>query len=388
MGILSTGFRADIQGIRGIAIALVVLLHAGVPGFQGGFVGVELFFVLSGYVVTESALRKTPSELGANLRNFYVKRIVHLVPLATIVIVATLFFAYFLLGPAFNTDLIQDARWSSAYAANWRFINVGANYFIQGLDQSLLNHYWYLAIEQQVYLVFPLVFFMILRFAPARFTRPSLAFVAILAMLSSGWWSFAQTSSDATAAYYSPWTRIWEIALGCLVALIPARFALQTPKLLTTAISALALVAIATSVLFLDSTRPYPGVLAWWPALAAAALLWANENAVRFGPASWLSFRPLRYLGDISYALYLWHYIWLMLPAQLEAPLGAEWLPVQVLGALACAVLSHQLIEKPLMRSERFNRDWIAAVLLLLISLALVWNATLVIEQLSLRATL
>jgi peptidoglycan/LPS O-acetylase OafA/YrhL len=101
-----------------------------------------------------------------------------------------------------------------------------------------------------------------------------------------------------------------------------------------------------------------------------------------------LSIRPLRYLGDISYALYLWHYIWLMLPAQLESPLGAEWLPAQVAGALVCAVLSHHLIEKPLVRSERFKRDWVAAVLLLLISLALVWNATLVIEQLGLRASL
>lgn len=385
---MSQLYRGDIQGLRGIAIALVVLLHAGVLGFQGGFVGVELFFVLSGYVVTESALRKNPAEFGSNLKNFYFKRIVHLVPLATIVIVVTLFAAFFLLGPAFNTDLIQDARWSSAYAANWRFINVGANYFIQGLDQSLLNHYWYLAIEQQVYLVFPLVFFVILRFAPTRFMRPALAAVALIAIATSGWWSYTQTSSDATVAYYSPWTRIWEIALGCLIALIPARFALATPRLLTTAVSFGALVAIAGSALYLDSTKPYPGVLAWWPAMAAAALLWANENAMRFGPASWLSIRPLRYLGDISYALYLWHYIWLMLPAQMEAPLGPEWLPVQVAGALACAVISHHLIEKPLMRSERFKRDWVAAVLLLLISLALVWNATLVIEQLSLRATL
>lgn len=388
MGIVSTVFRADIQGLRGIAIALVVLLHAGVPGFQGGFVGVELFFVLSGYVVTESALRKNPIELGENLKTFYVKRIVHLVPLATIVIVVTLFAAFFLLGPAFNTDLIQDARWSAAYAANWRFISVGANYFIQGLDQSLLNHYWYLAIEQQVYLVFPLVFFMILRFAPARFTRPALAAVALIAIAASGWWSVAQTASDATAAYYSPWTRIWELALGSLVALIPSSYAKRTPAVLTTIISVGALLAIAGSVLYLDSTKPYPGILAWWPALAAAALLWANENAIRFGPVSWLSIRPLRYLGDISYALYLWHYIWLMLPAQLESPLGAEWLPAQVAGALVCAVLSHHLIEKPLMRSERFKRDWVAAVLLLLISLALVWNATLVIEQLSLRASL
>ena len=388
LGIVSTGFRSDIQGLRAIAIALVVLLHSGIPGFQGGFVGVELFFVLSGYVVTESALRKNPAELTSNLKAFYVKRIMHLVPLATIVIVATLFAAFFLLGPAFNTDLIQDARWASAYAANWRFINVGANYFIQGLDQSLLNHYWYLSIEQQIFLMFPLVFFVVLRFAPTRSVRPTLAAVALFAIATSGWWSFVQTSTDATTAYYSPWTRIWEISLGCLVALIPSRFAIRTPRALITVVSVGALVAIACSALYLDSTKPYPGVLAWWPALAAAALLWANENAVRFGPASWLSVRPLRYLGDISYALYLWHYIWLMLPEQLETPLGPEWLSVQVAGALACAVISHHLIEKPVMRSERFKRDWVAAVLLLLISLALVWNATLIIEQLSLRATL
>ena len=384
---MSQGFRADIQGIRGIAIALVVLLHAGVTGFQGGFVGVELFFVLSGYVVTESALRKEPRSLLANLKNFYIKRIIHLVPLAAIVIVVTLFAAYFLLGPAFNTDLIEDSRWSSMFAANWRFISVGANYFIQGLDQSLLNHYWYLAIEQQVYLVFPLVFFAVLRFAPERFRRPSLAVIAILAMASSGLWSFVQTATDATVAYYSPWTRVWEIALGCLIALIPSAVANRTPVWGTTSVSVLGLAAIASSAVFLDSTKPYPGILAWWPALGVAALLWANEHALRFGPASWLSWRPLRYLGDISYALYLWHYIWLMLPSQMVTPPGPEWLPIQLAGALACAVLSHHLIEKPLMKLERFNGDLVATLLLLLITVALVWNASLIVEQLSIRAT-
>ncbi len=386
-GAVSQGFRADIQGIRGIAIALVVLLHAGLAGFQGGFVGVELFFVLSGYVVTDSALRKYPRSLGANLKTFYIKRVMHLVPLAAIVIVVTLFAAYFLLGPAFNTDLIEDSRWSSMFAANWRFISVGANYFIQGLDQSLLNHYWYLAIEQQVYLVFPLVFFTVLRFTPERFRRPSLAAIAILAMATSGLWSYVQTATDTTVAYYSPWTRVWEIALGCLIGLIPSAAANRTPLLVTTTVSVIGLAAIASSAVFLDSTKPYPGVLAWWPALGVAALLWANEHSVRFGPASWLRWRPLRYLGDFSYALYLWHYIWLMLPSQMVNPPSPNWLPVQLFGALVCSVLSHHLIEKPLMRAGRFKNDLVATLLLLLISVALVWNASLIVEQLSIRAT-
>jgi peptidoglycan/LPS O-acetylase OafA/YrhL len=364
------------------------LLHAGVAGFQGGFVGVELFFVLSGYVVTESALRHEPLALKANLASFYQKRVLHLVPLATVVIVATLFAAFFLLGPAFNTDLIEDARWSSLFAANWRFISVGANYFIQGLDQSLLNHYWYLAIEQQVYLIYPLIVFVAIKFTPAERRRIVLGGFAVLAMAISGWWSFAQTTTDATVSYYSPWTRVWEIALGCLIALIPGAVAQKTPKWVAVFAGILGLVAILSSALVIDSTMPYPGVLAWWPALGTTALLWANERQVRFGPTSWLSNRVLRWLGDRSYALYLWHYIWLMLPLQMVTPLGSEWLPAQLLGALACAALSHRFIEKPIMNSERLKRDGLATILLLLISIALVWNASLVVEQLAIRATL
>ncbi|MEN9730918.1 MAG: acyltransferase [Actinomycetota bacterium] len=385
---MQPAIRQDIQGLRGFAIVLVVLLHAGVAGFQGGFVGVELFFVLSGYVVTESALRHEPLALKANLTSFYQKRVLHLVPLATVVIVATLFAAFFLLGPAFNTDLIEDARWSSLFAANWRFISVGANYFIQGLDQSLLNHYWYLAIEQQVYLFYPLIVFVAIKFTPAERRRIVLGGFAVLAMAISGWWSFAQTTTDATVSYYSPWTRVWEIALGCLIALIPGAVAQKTPKWVAVLAGVLGLAAILSAALVIDSTMPYPGVLAWWPALGTAALLWANERQVRFGPTSWLSNRVVRWLGDRSYALYLWHYIWLMLPVQMVTPPGPEWLPAQLAGALACAALSHRFIEKPIMNSERLKRDGLATILLLLISIALVWNASLIVEQLAIRATL
>jgi peptidoglycan/LPS O-acetylase OafA/YrhL len=379
---MSQKFRPDIQGIRGIAIVLVVLLHAGVQGFGGGFVGVELFFVLSGYVVTESALRKDPLTFGANLKNFYLKRISHLVPVATLVILATLFAAYFLLGPAFNSDIIQDARWSSVFGANLHFIDVGANYFIQGLDKSLLNHYWYLGIEQQVYLFFPLVFFGVARLAPAESRRKWLALVLFVALATSGWWSFALTNTDATSAYYSPLTRVWEVALGALVALIPSGVAARLGYFGATALSLAGLAAIGTAAIFLSATSPYPGVLAWWPALGTAALLWANEHSPRFGVASWLSFKPLRYLGDISYSLYLWHFVWLTLPGQLVEPLGPEWLPALLAGALICAVLSHHLIEKPLMRSDRINGDTVTALLVLLISVAVVWDATVLIEGL------
>ena len=384
---MSQRFRADIQGIRGIAIALVVLLHAGVTGFQGGFVGVELFFVLSGFVVTKSALTKEPLALANNLKNFFTQRIMRIVPLASIVIVATLFAAYFLLGPAFNTDLIQDAQWSSIFATNLHFIAIGANYFIQGLDQSLLNHYWYLALEQQFYLVFPLVFFGVARFAPERYRIRTLSSIAIVAIAASATWSYYQTLSNPATAYYSPWTRVWEISLGCLIALIPSTFVEKISPTQGTVLSTLGLAAIAAATLWLDASKPYPGVLAWWPALGAGVLLLANPRTLRFGPANWLSLKPLTYLGDISYSLYLWHYIWLMLPDQLVNPIGAEWMPLQIAGALTFAILSHHLIEKPLRNLKLFKSDWISTALVLAVSILLVWNASLIVEQLSLRAT-
>lgn len=368
-------YRADIQGLRGLAIALVVLLHAGITGFEGGFVGVELFFVLSGYVVTESLLRTPKENFFANLGTFYRKRVMRLVPTATMVIVATVLAAYLLLGPAFNDDILKDATWSSFFAENFRLINTGANYFIAGLDKSLLNHFWYLGIEQQYYLVFPIIFFVLYKFT----NRVVLASALGLVIGASAWYSACLTAADPTSAYYSPYTRAWELSLGALVALVPANVAMRSPRVLNTALALFGFGLIGFSIATLTSQNPYPGTLAWLPAIGTALLLWANENSVRFGTVSWLSWRPLRYLGDISYTLYLWHFVWLVLPAQLPEPLvGWWWLPLELLGALACAIASHHLIEEKLRKSTRFN-DPIAVLAFLLITLVAVWDATLVV---------
>lgn len=371
-------YRPDIQGLRGVAIALVVLLHAGITGFEGGFVGVELFFVLSGYVVTESLLRTPTDTFRANLGTFYKKRVMRIVPTATLVILVTLFAAYFLLGPAFNDDILKDATWSAYFAENFRLIDTGANYFIAGLDKSLLNHFWYLAIEQQYYLVFPIVFFALYKFS----NRTVMSVFLIASIAASAWYSIYLTSADATSAYYSPYTRVWELSLGALLALIPARFAMASPKLLNTFLALAGLSLIVFSAATFTSRNPYPGFLAWVPAIGTALLLWANENSHRYGSVSWLSWRPLRYLGDISYPLYLWHFVWLTLPSQLPEPLvGWWWLPLELLGAIGCAIASHHLIEQRLRRSTRFS-DPIAVLVFLLITFVAVWDATILIGYL------
>lgn len=378
LAVASKQYRPDIQGLRGLAIMLVVLLHAGITGFEGGFVGVEMFFVLSGYVVTESLLRTPKDRFFANLGEFYKKRVMRIVPTATLVILVTVFAAYFLLGPAFNDDLLKDATWSSFFAENFRQIETGANYFIAGLDKSLLNHFWYLGIEQQYYLVFPVVFFALYKYT----NRAVLASFLVVSIIASSWYCVFLTSADATSAYYSPYTRVWEISLGALIALIPARVALSSPRILNTLVALVGLGLVAYSAATFTSRNPYPGALAWVPAIGTAMLLWANENSHRFASASWLSWRPLRYLGDISYTLYLWHFVWLTLPSQLPEPLiGWWWLPIELLGGLACAIASHHLIEQKLRNAQRF-KDPLAVVVFLLITWVLVWDATLLIGYL------
>lgn len=374
--------RLDIQGLRGLAILLVIALHAGFAPLPGGYVGVEMFFVISGYVVTASMLRKNSRELKFNLRNFYVKRVLRILPTSTAVIIATVFAAVLMLGPAFNSDLFTDAKWAAFFGTNFRLINTGANYFIAGLDKSLLTHYWYLAIENQVYLVYPLLIFVIWRFTPERFKNRTLTLILSISVVASGYWSISMTFNDSVTAYYSPLTRIWEIALGGLVALIPATFGTNF-RWLRSIVAALGLVAIAASAVLLNATTPYPGLIAAWPALATAVIIWAGTAEHQFGPTAWLGFRPLNYLGEISYSLYLWHFGWLYLPTLMSEPPTAWWaLPLQLMGAIGSSVISHHFIENPIRKSRVLNLDGWATLLFAAVCLVLIWDATLAAESL------
>ena len=214
-------FRPDIQGLRAIAVILVILAHARVPGFEGGYIGVDVFFVISGFVITSLLRRQPPRRVRHNLAYFYARRIRRIVPAATLTLVATTFAAYFLLGTNFVPQLLGDVRWASLFSANFRLIRTGSNYFIPGVAPSLVTHYWSLAVEEQFYLFFPLVVFSIAMFTPLKNRTTPLGLFLIAAIAASAWYSWHLTPISPTVAYYSPFTRFWEIALGALVALDP-----------------------------------------------------------------------------------------------------------------------------------------------------------------------
>lgn len=376
-------FRPDIQGLRAVAVILVILAHAHVAGFGGGYVGVDVFFVISGFVITELLLRQRSRSVRSNLARFYARRIRRIVPAATVVLVATTFASYYLLGPNFDPSVLGDVRWASLFAANIHLINTGSNYFIGGLAPSLVTHYWSLAVEEQFYLFYPLVVFSLVLIAPWRTRTRFLGTLLVAGVVASAWWSFHITPIHPTAAYYSPFTRFWELGLGGVIAVLPGAWARRRP-LLNGVLALVAVAVLAVAVAKLSSTSVYPGVLAWWPCSATAVLLWTGQSSVYGAPATWLSWRPLRYIGDISYSLYLWHFAWLLLPLQMAHPPTSSWAkPVEILGTFVCAVASYHLLENPIRRSERLDHDRFAVFLLLVICVVISWDATIYIGHLA-----
>ena len=374
-------FRPDVQGLRALAVTLVIVDHAGVDHFAGGFIGVDVFFVISGFVITQSLIDLGPGHLGAHLRTFYGRRIRRIVPAASLALIGTLVGALVFLRGSFPPLLIGDVRWASVFAENIRLTSTSANYFIPGLTPSLVTQFWSLAVEEQFYLLYPLLVLGTMTLTPQRWRRHAVRTVLVIGVVLSAWWSWRASVADPLSSYYSLLTRFWELALGGLVALWPDAWRCRSRRLaVMVALVALGVLAAATARF--TSQSVYPGVMAWWPCAATAALLWSGDGAAR-GPYSWLASRPARYVGDLSYSLYLWHFVWLVLPTYLSP---AEQSPLartgEVAGACVCAILSYHLVENPIRRSRRLRADALATFLVLVICVAATWDATFIVARL------
>jgi peptidoglycan/LPS O-acetylase OafA/YrhL len=343
-------------------------------GFSAGYIGVDIFLVVSGYVITLSIQKKPAKRVFHNLAEFWRSRFIRIFPAAALVICVTVLASYFLSGKAFNDDLLDDARWATFYVTNFQLINTGANYFIEGLDQSLLTHYWALAVEQQFYLVYPVLVFAITWFSSEKHRAIALRTLLILVVVASSYWSITQTLIDPVASYFSPFTRFWELAFGGLLATFATTKRFKFAGYLGIAI-------LIASMFLLDSQSSYPGYLAWLPVVGTALLLWS--------PLKPLGILPLRYLGDISYSLYLWHFIWLVLPTQIENPItdpAMSW--VFLFGAVVCAVLTYHFFERPIHKSVSLKTDNYSALAVGLVSLASAWLVIALVENLWLRSIL
>jgi peptidoglycan/LPS O-acetylase OafA/YrhL len=331
-------FRPDIEGLRAIAILPIVALHSGVGRLQGGFLGVDIFFVVSGYLITR-ILMDSHFETVSSLGGFYRRRAARILPALTAMILITLVAGLVLLLPTDAAELGLTAAIASVFAANFYFADA-IDYFSAN-NTNLLLHLWSLGVEEQFYLIYPLFIVMVRRHFPTTIGR----YLAALALLSLTCSIFLFESFPRGAFYLLP-SRAWELALGGLVAVVamPA----ITSAMNRSALSVLALATIVVSVLLVESTQALPVPWAIPVCIGTAALLAYGET----GPTGrLLSLAPLRWIGRISFSLYLWHWPIIAL-YKIETGTGlshSEQLGLIAVSTAAGAV-SYYMIERPFLR--------------------------------------
>jgi peptidoglycan/LPS O-acetylase OafA/YrhL len=358
-------FRPDVEGLRAVAIILVVLFHAGVRGLSGGYVGVDVFFVISGFVITGVLLRERAQTGGTSILAFYGRRCRRIIPAATLVIVATVVLAYVLVGDTGGSEAATDGRWAAIFLANFHFIAAGTNYLTAQQPPSPLQNFWSLAVEEQFYIVYPSVFLILagLRFRLSLRTRLAAALGVIIAVSFA--YSIIQTSTSPTAAYFSPLTRAWELALGALVA-VGTQQLLRVPFRLAAVMTWTGLGAILGAAFLFNAHTAYPGSWVAVPVIGAALVIAGGVAAPPSGAETVLGLNPFRYVGRISYSLYLWHWPILILAAESvgKTSLGVGENLLLVLGAGLLSAVTYRFVENPI-RHARFvlRRRWASLAL-------------------------
>ena len=375
-------FRKDIEGLRAVAVLAVLLFHVGVPYFDGGFVGVDVFYVISGFLITGLLLREGEDSGKVDLVRFYARRMRRLLPAALLVIVVTLVMSALIVSPLRLTEIAGDAAASALYVANFRFAFEATDYLATAAPSPLL-HFWTLGVEEQFYLVWPLILLVAVRFLPGRLVG---LFILILAIASFAV-SFVWTTSLPEWAFYSPVTRAWELAAGALIAIGLLRIPQRVPRIAGSIAVTLGLLLIIGSVvlgavldeldvggevanaLFATPDTPYPGVAALLPVFGAALVILGGSHSRTLIGRILLDNPLSRYIGRISYSLYLWHWpILILVPIQLATSdpielgpltLGADDLETRLLlagAAIVLAILSTELWERPWRRSGALEK--------------------------------
>ena len=339
------GFRPDIEGLRGLAILLVVLFHARLAGIDGGFVGVDVFFVISGFLITGLLIREREHDGRLNLTRFYARRVRRLLPAAAIVLTMTMLAVHVLIAPLDRAELQLDGLASALSVGNMRFAAEAGDYFSAVSTPSPFLHFWSLGVEEQFYLVWPALVLI-----AGRGRRPRLTIGLVLAglALASLVASVVVTDIAANWAFYSLPTRAWQLAVGGLLAVGATQLA-RAPGPLLAGVGWAGVAAIGASALLFTEAMAYPGLAAIAPTAGAAALIAAG--AARGGPAMLLTLAPMRWLGRISYSLYLWHWPLLVLaPLAVGAELDTAARLGLVVAAVAISTISWGAIEEPFRR--------------------------------------
>lgn len=365
-------FRPDIEGLRGVAVLLVVAYHAGVPGFGGGFVGVDVFFVLSGYLIT-ALLRAEVQQTGrVDLVQFYARRVRRLLPAAALVLAATVVAGVMIYSPLESLRMARSAVAAALYSSNMLFVH-SLDYFAPAVKTNPLLHTWSLAAEEQFYLVWPLLVILAAR-RPRIRLAPLLAALSLVSLVLCVW----ATTRFPTWAFYTTPLRAWEFGIGGLACMLPAAV-LSRRHAGALAFAGAAAVLVAG---FAFSARTqFPGIAALLPVLGTAAVLVAGAAEPRGLVGRALGTRLPQLLGRFSYAWYLWHWPVLVMAAALVPGISLPGRIACALLALVAAWATFVCVERPVRQSRALAaRPWAslgvgAALTAVALAFGLAWYA-------------
>jgi peptidoglycan/LPS O-acetylase OafA/YrhL len=364
-----SGFRPDIQGMRAIAVMLVVLNHAGVPGLPGGYVGVDVFFVISGFLITGLLIHEADRTGRVSIPGFYMRRARRILPAAMLTLVAIDIAAYVLMNFVRAKETFNASVWTAFFAANFHFAHLATNYFDRAQPPSPFLHYWSLAVEEQFYLVWPALIALVVLVALRLRRSPTttLAVVAAGMTIASLAWSIHDTKVDPYGAYFSPFVRGWELGLGALLALATGQLS-RIPRTVRAVAGWVGCGLIAYAAVTFNTTTPFPGSEALVPTVGVGLLIIAGVASLpAWAPAKFISTPPVTWVGDRSYAIYLWHWPFLVFGAVYAGhTLSVEENLMLIALAIAISALSYALVENPLR-----HRRWSAR------TAAIVWPSTI-----------
>jgi peptidoglycan/LPS O-acetylase OafA/YrhL len=350
-------YRPQLDGLRTLAVYLVVAFHAGLGLFNGGFIGVDLFFVLSGYLVTSILVRDLGTTGRVQRRRFYSRRVRRILPAAITTLLITAFVYAAIATPNDLQDALGGFRAAFLYVVNWYFIRQATDYFAPNVNHSPVLHFWSLAIEEQFYIVWPIVLgglFLLARRA-RRWRWWTVRAVVIALGLASALEALHVASSDLDRAYYGTDTRAYQLLVGAAIALtpqllrLPARIARYAPGVALLAFAGIVL--LATNWLHMS-----PITRGIYAAMLATVVIVALENARGGILKRTLSTRSATYLGKISYGTYLWHWPLIIFVTYNHTIAPTRLFVLDAVAATAIAAISFRFLERPIRAAPRLDR--------------------------------
>lgn len=377
--------RPEIQALRAVAVGIVVIYHFWPQRLPGGYVGVDVFFVISGYLIIGALLREVEATGRVRLVDFWARRARRLIPASVTTLLAVTVAVVLWVPQVYWIQYIRETGAAAVYVLNWLLAANSVDYLASQNAPSPVQHFWSLSVEEQFYIAWPILIVLVALIVRRRVSRSrALVVVLVLVVVASAAYSVIATDQNQASAYFFTTTRAWEFAIGGLLAAFSGPL-IRISRRIAPLLAWAGLAMIAVAAFRFSSATLFPGYRAWLPVVGALLVIVAGLPAPRWSPSLLYRLRPVQWAGDISYSLYLWHWpLLVIVPIALHRDIGTVTKLILVVVALALAWGSKVLIEDPVRSSASIRRrgPWFATVATvvvtgLILSGSLGWTSSL-----------